>query len=90
MNEVLLEVILWDKDEGEMGWDLKTPEEISLILKCGVIMNPFYNEDLITKPYRIVGHSYNLMNQNTKRSEINIYTEEITDDVEFYRYRRYL
>ncbi|MBO3388301.1 hypothetical protein JJB46_08490 [Clostridium perfringens] len=87
MNDGLLEVILWDKDEGAMGWDLKTPNEISLILQCGVIMNPFYNEDLITKPYRIVGHSYNLINKSTKKSEINIYIEEITNDVEFYRYK---
>lgn len=50
-------------------------------------MNPFYNEDLITKPYRIVGHSYNLINKSTKKSEINIYIEEITNDVEFYRYK---
>ncbi|MDK0792759.1 hypothetical protein [Clostridium perfringens] len=41
MNDGLLEVILWDKDEGAMVWDLKTPNEISLILQCGVIMNPF-------------------------------------------------
>lgn len=88
MNDGLLEVILWDKDEGEMGQDFKTLEEISLILKCGVIMNPFYNEDLITKPYRIVGHSYNLINNSTKKFEINIYIEEITNDLEFYRYKQ--
>lgn len=50
-------------------------------------MNPFYNEDLITKPYRIVGHSYNLINNSTKKFEINIYIEEITNDLEFYRYK---
>lgn len=88
LNENFLKVILWTKGKEEgFDWDFKTPEEISLILKCGVITNSFNDDDLINRPYEIVGHSYNILNKDNNKIEVNIYLEKITENVKFYRTR---
>lgn len=49
--------------------------------------NSFNDDTEINRPYKIVGHSFNLLNKDIHRREVNIYLEEITENVEFYRTR---
>ncbi|ELC8441050.1 hypothetical protein QYB59_000045 [Clostridium perfringens] len=86
MNEHLLQVVFWNEGE-EFVWDRRKPEEISLILQCGVITNSFEDDTLVNRPYRIIGHSYNILNKDNNEQEVNIYLEEIKNNKVFYKTR---
>ena len=87
MNEHLLQVVFWNEKGEEFAWDIRKHEEISLILQCGVITNTFEDDTLVNRPYKIIGHSYNILNKDNNRQEVNIYLEEIKDNKEFYKTR---
>ncbi|MBO3392534.1 hypothetical protein CYK72_15965 [Clostridium perfringens] len=87
MNEHLLQVVFWNEKGESFAWDIRNYEEISLILQCGVITNSFEDDTLVNRPYKIIGHSYNILNKDNNRQEVNIYLEEIKDNKEFYRTR---
>ena len=87
LNDNLIRVVFWHNGEKKgFDWDHRTPEEIRMILQCGVITHSFNDDTEINRPYRITGSSYNLMGKNC-RQEVNIYLEEIIENVEFYRTR---
>lgn len=87
MNDDLLDVVFWYSNNDRFSWDRREPEEISLILQCGVITNSFEDDTLVNRPYKIIGHSYNILNKDNKRQEVNIYLQEIRNNKEFYRTR---
>ena len=87
MNDDLLDIVFWYSNNDRFSWDRRKPEEISLILQCGVITNSFEDDTLVNRPYKIIGHSYNILNKDNNRQEVNIYLEEIKDNKEFYKTR---
>lgn len=78
-----INVSFWLEDE---NFDKEIEEaRVNSIIDRKVVMIPFYNEEMKFKPYRIIGTSDVI----DVRDDLNIYLEEIKENVEFYRTREY-